>query len=402
MRGVWWLAVGGLGLMTGLPGVAQLAPVTVTATPVLPSTPKENGPPLVFYTGEGQFEIIATEARAAQQALIMANSVWRALAKPMGLPVAGFSSAVAVRLVPEKDWTDPAFFTVVAEPGGLVGVRICWGDKMDVRIMRRALVQAVLLRQAVAWHGAKQGLTVPLWLEQACSALGEVRDRPAMLDAMQQESAQLAPPRLEELLKWERGQAEERGRVLASYWLFQHLQAESGDAPRWGRWVRTILGGAEPMQTLQDVYGSDAWKKDPALRELWWQVGFHDERLTSTVPLMSMEETRNWLADRCRWLAVKGGREQVLGLDDLWTFRKESWIKTGMVERSQQLQNQLPRLHPFYKNAAISMGRMYQAADKGAEEEFKAAKQALSQDAIDGRELETATGAALDALEARK
>ncbi len=400
MRGVWWFAVGGLGLMTGLSGVAQLAPVTVTATPLSPTAPEKNGPPLVFYTGEGQFEIIATEARAAQQALIMANSVWRALAKPMGLPVAGFSSAVAVRLVPEKDWTDPAFFTVVAEPGGLVGVRICWSDKLDGRIMRRALVQAVLLRQAVAWHGAKNGLTVPLWLEQACAALGEVRDRPAMLDAMQQESAQLAPPRLEELLKWERGQAEERGWVLASYWLFQHLQDESGDMPRWARSVRAILGGADPMKALQDNYGT-AWK-DADSRELWWQVGFHNERLTSTVPLMSMEETRNWLADRCRWLAIKNGREQVLALDDLWTFRKESWIKTGMVERSQQLQNQLPRLHPFYKNAAISMGRMYQAAGKGAAEEFKAAKLALSQDATDGRELEAASGAALDELEARK
>jgi len=400
MRGVRWLAVGGLGLMTGLCGLAQSAPVTVTATPVSSTADGKNDAPLVFYTGDGQFEIIATEAPAAQQALILANSVWRSLAKPLGLPAAGFSSAVAVRLVPAKDWTDPAFFTVVAEPGGLVGVRICWSDKIDARIMRRALVQAVILRQAVAWHGAKQGLTVPLWLEQACTAQGEVRDRPAMFDAMQQESAQLTPPPLEELLKWERGQAEERGRVLASYWLFQYLQAESGDAPRWGRWVRAVLGGADPMKALRDNYGA-AWK-DETSRELWWQVGFHDERLTSTVPLMSMEETRNWLADRCRWLAIKDGREQVLALDDLWTLRKTPWIKNGMEERSQQLQNLLPRLHPFYKNAAISMGRMYQAAGKGAEEEFKAAKQALSQDAIDGRELENATGAALDELEARK
>jgi hypothetical protein len=386
--------------MTGLAGLAQSAPVTETAAPVLSAEPEKKGTLLVFYTGQGQFEIIATEARAAQDALVLANSVWRSLAKPVGLPVSGFSSAVAVRLVPEKDWTAPAFFTVVAEPGGLVGVRICRGDKVDARIMRRALVQAVLLRQAVAWHGAKQGLTVPLWLEQACVALGEVRDRPAMLDAMQQESEQLAPPPLEELLRWQRGQAEERGRVLASYWLFQHLQDESGDMPRWARSVRAITGGADPMKALQDNYGT-AWK-DADSRELWWQVGFHNERLTSTVPLMSMGDSRDWLADRCRWLAVKNGREQVLALDDLWTLRKESWIKTGMVERSQQLQNQLPRLHPFYKNAAISMGRMYQAAGKGSEEEFKAAKLALSQDATDGRELEAASGAALDELEARK
>jgi hypothetical protein len=383
---------GALVLIAGLAGRAQNS--TVREAPV-----DKSEAPLVFYTGSGQFEIIAVKPQAAQDTLILANSVWRSLARPIGLPAEGFSSAVAVRLVPEANWTEPAIFNVVAEPGGLVGVRICWGDKTDARIIRRALVQAVLLRQAVALHGTAQRLTVPLWLEQACVALGEGRDRPAMLDAMRQESAQLAPPPLETLLRWERGEPEERGRVLAAFWLFQHLQAESGDTPRWSRWLRALLGGADPVQAIQEIYGG-AWK-DPAARELWWRTGFYDVRTSSTLPLMSMLETRDWLADRCRWLAVKNGREQVLSFDDLWAERKEPWVKTGMTERAQQIENQLLRLHPFYRNAAISLGRMYQAAVKGAEEEFKAAKQAVSQDAKDGQELEAAATESLDALEAK-
>lgn len=398
MRGVRWLMVGALGLMAGLAAPAQ-TPTKAGQGGGMPTvTPSKEPAPLVFYTGEGQFEIIAVEAKAAQEALILGNSVWRALAKPVGLPAGGFSTAVAVRLVPKAEWKEPAVFLVSAEAGGMVGVRICWDAKMDARIVRRALVQAVLLRQAVAWYGARQGLTVPLWLEQACASLSEVRDRPAMLDALQQESAQLAPPPLEDLLRWQRGAVDAVGLEPASFWLLLHLQAESEDAPRWGQWVRAILGGADPMQALTGIYGG-AWK-DPASRELWWQTGFYNVCRSSTLPLMSMEETRNWLADRCRWLGIKQGHEQGLSFDDLWAARKETWVKAEMTARAQQIQNQLSRLHPFYRNGAISMGRMYQAAVKGDEAGFQDAKQALSRDAADGRELETATTTALDALEA--
>jgi hypothetical protein len=386
---VRWLVFIVLGLVSAVGSHAQTPPVS----------PAKDAVPLVFYTGDGQFEIIAMKARPAQEALMLATSVWRALAKPLGFPAEGFSSAVAVRLVPDSEWTGPSVFLVTAEPGGLVGVRVKWSDKVDRRIVRRALVQAVLLRQAVAWFGATPGLTVPLWLEQACTAFSEVRDRPAMFDAMQQESGQLTPPGLEGLLRWERGQPESREWELASFWLFQYLQTESGDdMRRWAGWLRAIMNGTDPIQALPAIYGSEL--KDPAMRELWWQVGYYSKCLTPALPLMSMDDTRNWLADRCRWLAAKNGREQVLSFDDLWTARKERWIREELTKRAEQLQSQLLRLHPFYRNAAISMGRMYQAIVKGDEAEFKSAAKDVAQDAADGREMEAATGEELDKIEA--
>ena len=401
MRGGWRFVALGLGLTACFAGTAQTGPVGATPPATPAALPGKNETPLVFYTGKGQFEIIAIDEAAAQEALILASVVWRALAEPLALPPAGFSSAVAVRLVPGTKWKGPAAFSVAAEPGGMVGVRIGWDEKTDMRSVRRALVEAILLRQAVAWHGAAQRATVPLWLEQACIALSEVRERPAMLDAMQQESAHLKPPSLETVLRMERGAAASRGCELAAFWLFQYLETEAEpDALRWTGWLRTIMGGSDPMQVLQQTYGR-MWRT-PAERELWWQVGFYNECRSSILPLMSMEETRNWLADRCRWLVLRGGYEQVLSLEDLWTFRSESWVRAGFVKRIEQLQNQLPRLHPFYRNAAISMGRMYQAAVTGDERDFKAAQKALSQDAVDGRELEDETGSALEALEATR
>ena len=354
----------------------------------------------VFYTGTGQFEIITLDSASAQQVSTQAAAIWDALEVPLGLPSDGFSSAVTVRLVPESKWSGPAVFSVVTEPGGWVSVRVRWTPTIDPAILRRALVQGLLLRQTVSWHGVNNRINVPLWLEQACSALSLVRDRPAMMDAMQQESMRVAPPGLESLLRWQRGGVESRGWELASFWLFKHLLADSGNSNRWPLCLRALLGGTDPLQALQGAYGT-FWA-DAVTRELWWQVGFYNQSRSHLLPLLSQEESRAWLADRSRWLGERKGHEEVLGLETLWAERKEAWIKTELANRARQLREVLAVLHPFYRNAAISMGLMYESALKGKETEFNAAKEAFGRDAADGRELEDATGAALDAMETRR
>ncbi len=354
----------------------------------------------VFYTGTGQFEIITLDSASVRQVLTQASAVWDALEVPLGLPTDGFSSAITVRLVPESKWSGPAVFSAVTEPGGWVSVRVRWTPQIDPGILRRALVQALLLRQAVFWHGVNNRINVPLWLEQACTALSLVRTRPAMLDAMQQESTRVAPPAIEALLRWQRGTVDSRGWELASFWLLKHLLTDSGAANRRTVFFRSILGGMDPALALQGAYGT-LWS-DAATRELWWQVGFYHQSRAHGLPFLTQEESRAWLADRSRWLGSSQGREQVLGLQTLWAERKETWIKTELADRVRQLREVLTVIHPFYRNATISMGAMYEAALKGKEAEFNAAKAAMEHDAVDGRELEDATSAALDDMATRR
>jgi hypothetical protein len=400
MPGLRWIVAGLSGILTGCILGAQPAavpPVTPVASPAIAGKPAEKSEvPRVFYTGRGQFEIIAVESAAAQATLELATNVWSALAPLTELPAEGFSSAVAVRLVPAEQWKETMLFTTVMEPGGLVNVRIRWSAGMDSLVVRRALVQALLLRRAVAWHGTNEQVTVPLWLEQACTAWSLTKERPAMLDAMQQESARLAPPPLESLLGWQRGAVESRGWELASFWLLLHLQAESGNERHWEAWLQAILGGADGVRALQRTYGG-LWR-DEATRELWWQAGFYHQRNLHLLPMLTAEESRAWLADRSRWLAVQAGRERVLTPDGLWNARQEPWVQAELKERTRQLQTKLAVIHPFYRNAVISMGQMNEAALKGKAADFKNATDALARDAEDGRELEEATAAALDAM----
>ncbi len=348
----------------------------------------------VFYTAPGQFEVIVAEVADAQPMLALGRSVWGALSAPLGLPADGFTSPVSVRLVPEKDWDLPAVFTVTVEPAGLVSVRVRWSKAVDPVVVRRALVQGVILRQAVAWHAVGPRLTVPLWLEQACTAWSMVREQPSMMDSFQQESARVVAPPLRAVLLWERGAVESRGWELASLWLFLQLQSEPGPASQWGGWVRGVVGGAASYETLPRAYAG-LWP-DALAMELWWQTGFHHQRRTRALPVMTIDASRAWLQDRSRWLAGREGREVVLDLAELRDLRNEAWVKAELTERLKQTRSVLGVIHPYYANAALSMGRVYEAAGKGREGEFTTALAEFRRDAIDGRELEDTVGEILD------
>lgn len=384
-RGRCWLTAGLLALTAVVMTGAQESPAVAVEKTVLPR---------VFYTAPGQFEVIVAEVTDAQPMLALGRSVWGALSGPLGLPAEGFASPVSVRLVPAKDWNAPAVFTVTVEPAGLVSVRVCWSAETDPVVVRRALVQGLILRQAVAWHAVGPRLTVPLWLEHACTAWSIVKEQPSMLDSFQQESTGLTAPPLRALLLWERGAVESRGWELASLWLFLQLQAEQGPASQWGSWVRGMVGGVAPYEALPRSY-SGLWS-DALSMELWWQTAFQHQRRTRALPVMTAEASRAWMQDRSRWLAGRDGREVVLGLDELAGLRKDPWVNAELKARLGQTRVVLGVIHPYYANAALSMGKLYEAALKGDVKNFDAAHAEFQRDAIDGRELEETVGAILD------
>jgi len=204
----------------------------------------------------------------------------------------------------------------------------------------------------------------------------------------------VAPPSVRSLLLWERGGVESRDWELSALWFFLQLQGEPGEARRWGGWVRGLTASAPPVDSLARAYPG-LWA-DAAALELWWQTGFHHQRRARALPGMTAEASREWLADRSRWLAGREGREVVLPLAELPDLRKEPWVRTELVERVRQTQSLLGVIHPYYANTALSLGRLYEAALKGDGKNFKQALSEFERDAIDARELEDTVGAILD------
>jgi len=348
--------------------------------------------PVLSQTGPGQFEIASLDGSAAQRVRDEAEAAWRWLALPLDLPVAGFSSPIFVRLIPAETWSEPLPFRVVAEPGGVVSLRLRWSEVTTVVEVRSALVQALLVRMSVAAHGVNAHLIIPSWLHEACVEWWRIRAEPAQADALQQESAALAPPALEAVLQSERGVVESRQLQVGAVWLLAWLQAESGSADEWALYRSRLLAGADPEVALAECFlGRFA---DALERELWWQTGWHHLRRARTQPQLGSVEARAALTDLARFVFMVGEADAVVPLRSILSRRVEPVVKAALAERRAELQRLLPALHPFYLNAGLSLADCFAPILKAQDLELKVAE--FEREWDDASDLEATSRAALD------
>jgi hypothetical protein len=368
-------------------GLALMAVASLCAAPA----------PVVFQSAPGHFEVAALAALAAQTVAARAEEGWRTLAAPLGLPER-FSTPMFVRLVPAADWSEAPPFRVVVETGGIVSVRIRWSEQTPDPFLRRALVQALLMRLAVTQHGVTEKLAAPLWLELGCVGWWQTRAEPAQLDALKQESGRFEPPTLADLLGGQRGDGESRSLTVGATWLVAWLQGESGRAGEWPGMLGRLLGGEEGTAALASSFpGRFASDSE---RELWWQTGWHHLRRVRGLPSLEASESRDALAGLARFVFSIERHDVVTPLSTVLAHAREPVVEAVLRRRETELNRLLPALHPFYRNAGLSLSAAF-GARATAGPARNAIVVAFDRDWNEARELEAATRAALDALEKR-
>jgi len=353
--------------------------------------------PTIVQGAPGRIEVSAVDPTLAHAVSAAADEGWRLLEGPLGLPAA-FPSPVFVRLIPASEGPAGAPFRVSVEAGGVVSVWLRVAA-LSEPVLRRALVQGLLMRLAVAQHGIHEKLTAPLWLEHACTVLWRIRAEPAQLDALKQASAGMAVPALGDLLGWARGGEEPAARTAGAYWLLTHLQAESGRGREWPSLLRRLLAGEEPAAALAAAYPA-AFASD-AERELWWQTGWHQAVQARSLPVLDAAASRAQLGALARFVfaGTDEARDVVVPLRRVLDRAGEAPVAAELARRAAELGRVNPALHPFYRNAGLSL---LEACRLRGEKPVRldAACAAFERDWADGVELERAATAALDALEA--
>lgn len=369
--------------------------VVLALGPAMMWAAKPEPAPVLFQSGRGRFEIASIDVVAGRTVTGLAEDAWRFLAGPLGLPDA-FSSPVMVRLVPQGETSGLAPFHTVVEAGGIVSVMIDWGDRTQESFVQRALVQALLLRLAVAHHGVNERLAAPLWLEHGCVGWWQTRADAARFDALKQESVRLVPPGLTELLEWRRGMAEPRARVAGSVWLLTFLQSESGRAGVWPGVLKRLLSGDEPTSVVTAAFAPHF--ADGGDRELWWRTGWHQLRRVRSLPMPEAAESRTELAVLARFVFARDETDEVLPLQTILAHAGEPIVEAELKHRAAELRRLLSSLHPFYRNAGLSLAEVLDAGRLKPKQQA-ARVAAFDQDWRDAMELEAETTAALDALE---
>jgi hypothetical protein len=353
--------------------------------------------PVMIQSAPGRFEIAAVDPTVAHGVAAAAEEAWRVLALPLSLPE-GFSSPVYLRVNPAEDVKgDPVPFRVAVEVGGIVSVRIR-ADAATVSMTRRALVQSLLMRLAVAKHGVTPYLTVPLWLEQACVGYWQTRVDAAQFDAMKQAAALESPPSVETLVNWKRGEAEPRSHATAAIWLMAFFQGESGRAREWQTLLLRLLQGDDPLLAVAVSFPGRFNSAEG--RELWWRTGYHHLRRIRTLPALEVADSREQLGALARFVFSDpaGERDVLVPLRELLGRAGEPVVGAELTRRSAELAKLISTLHPFFRNAGLSLQEAFAARTASASKRERACA-IFDQDWRDALDLESTTRQALDALE---
>jgi hypothetical protein len=352
--------------------------------------------PTIFRTAPGRFEIAATDIVAAQACTIAAEEAWQTLSLPLALPEA-FSTPVFVRVT---RGTDSATTTanIFVEPGGIVSLSIvAVGGRVDDEV-RRGLVRALLAKLVVSERGAVDMNRLPAWLEAGCVGWWNTRRDPAQRDALKLASQALSPPTLPALFSRTSGDVAQRDFTVGATWLLTFLQSEARPG-EWADFRRRVLRGEDSVAALAASFpGRFATVEE---RELWWQTGWHHLRRVSSLPLLDARDSPAMIERLVRFVVLRGDSDVPLSLAEMLDHADQPCVRDELARRAAALERVLPALHPFFRNAGLSLAHAL-ASCVAPSGQRTAAVNAFAADWRDALELAAASNAALDELEASR
>jgi hypothetical protein len=163
--------------------------------------------------------------------------------------------------------------------------------------------------------------------------------------------------------------------------------------------VTGLLEGVSPGLALVRGYEPRFAAAEARDIELAWQVGAAAQAALRTVPTWPAAESRRRLEQAARVTVrpLAGETEEAKELAELWAERGDPLLTSVRRARLAWLTAQVGAVHPFYRNAAVSLGRAWQAMERGDEKAWTVAVAEWRGDLATGRELEDASTRLLDA-----
>jgi hypothetical protein len=357
-------------------------------------------PPAQVRTFETPFASIAgTDAVAVENVRYLAEALPPFLRTTLDIRE-GFPTPVLVRLV---GGVGPAGreSAVAVEPGALVTLWL----RDDVpgeagAAWREGLVQAVLTRWLLASGQAMDGRALPAWLVAGLDARLAEELEPSLGEWLQATARGVTPPALGTVLAAGSLEFRETVNRAASYILVRWLLRFPDGPGRLARLARALVAGAEPRSAFLEVYGDL-----PALAsgaQAAWLAAWVDLSRQRTGPLMAAAASREAIVDLARVVVMdEAGVERVAGEEDLWALRSRRAGRELALARWRTARAVLLDAHPFYFNAALSVGRLHEALLRGRKRSCREAWAALREDLALGDRLEAEAAAAVAAWDAR-
>jgi hypothetical protein len=384
--------------------MASLTPHILNAQTELGAI-KEPGRTLSFYGMEsGRFEVAAMAGPEGAQLGSLAEQVWPVWQNQLGLPER-WPVGITVRLAPAETWPSGSpSWRVTTEAAGVVSLWIRARTieepegLTEQRRLLRALADAALHRQAVFKATALDKITVPAWLSIGAAEAVLIRRQPALSDAWQQEVKGLPHmPPLHAILSPQ----DPAPAAAAAYAVWLWLQTEGARSGGWRVFLSEVLAGADALKSITLNYENRLGRVGNQELELAWQTGCANLVRVKIVPVMEPAESRLWLGQLTRSSLHDATQKTDIAVDltTEWDHRQDTEVRKQRDDRINLLASTFHQIHPFYRNAAGSLGRLWLAMDKNKQTAWKKELEEWRRDTSSGLELEKASARILDKSE---
>jgi len=166
-------------------------------------------------------------------------------------------------------------------------------------------------------------------------------------------------------------------------------------------WHLCITKGASVHEMTILFEGFDPRLNEAELELLWqaYAVGAALDQVEGV--FLSCEKTRKTLTNLMRIVDVEHGREVLLDMNALYLQRQEPSVDFQLRRQLEQLRCDLGSLHPYFFNAGISLGRVYESILSNNLTDFRIAVQQLNEDMQAGDNLVKTSDSLIEEYEAR-
>jgi hypothetical protein len=138
-------------------------------------------------------------------------------------------------------------------------------------------------------------------------------------------------------------------------------------------------------------------------RELWWETGYHHVRRVRTLPTLEAADSQDQIGALARFVFAEPAddRDVVVPLRMLMARLNEPVVAAEIARRAAELAKLIPSLHPFFRNAGLSLAEAF-AARNAPPARRELLCTTFEDDWHAATELASVTAAALDRMERGK
>ncbi len=317
---------------------------------------------------ERHFEIVGPDFAAVQSVQEIASAMETLGRRKFGITEAPLRP-VSLQLNTVDPDTVAVAFSVKFYADGEAHVLIAWHEYVSFVDICQAVATGYL-RQHSRDRDTSKGATVPDWLELATALELVTLLKPAVEDSFRERT--LAADWMEGLAVLEaRGPFGERLDAvrLHAYWMQEFISFYTIGVSDERLKLTAFLRGRPWQEVLANTRLRDHLKPDAF--EVRWATDFQNIVRGREPPYFSMGESRTLVQRAAAIVAQLEGADRRLIGTQLWRWRENDRVRTGIRERLRTLKLDLLRINPVYQNALHSLGRCMEAILGDDEEAFR-------------------------------